>query len=48
MAMLHATGWVVKEVESLRDRRQGGGWDIVGLDQLLVGRRVLVTLLLRR
>ena len=48
MAMLHATGWAVKEAESLLDRHQGGGWEIIGLDQLLVGPRVLVTFLLRR
>ncbi len=48
MSLLHASGWAVKEAESLLDRHQGGGWEIVGLDQLLVGPRVMVTFLLRR
>ena len=48
MALLHSTGWMVKEVESLLDRHQDGGWEIVSFDQLLVQGRLLVSFLLRR
>ncbi len=48
MALLHSVGWMVKEVEGSLERHQGGGWEMVSLDQLLVGKRLLVAFLLRR
>lgn len=48
MALLHSTGWMVKEAESLLDRHQDGGWEIVSFDQLLVQDRLPVSFLLRR
>ena len=48
IALLHAVGWMVKEAESFLDRHQGGGWEMVSFDQLLLGKRLLVSFLLRR
>ena len=48
IALLHSGGWMVKEAESSLERHQGGGWEMVSFDQMLVGTRLLVSFLLRR
>ena len=48
IALLHAVGWMVKEAESSLERHQSGGWEMLSFDQMLVGKRLLVSFLLRR